>query len=316
MIPVIDMRNYETDKQAFAQLVGQSLHEFGFFRLVNHTIPQQVIDSAKQTASAFWALPEAVKDKYNTAPYDQTKTVGYIRNGELALSADKVDIKEEWGIRSNFPDNPVKPIDLLDLPDVPGFGKNALALFDSFQTLAVQLMRSIAIYSGEPENIFDGWTKNSDSYMRFLHYPQGGNAAGHLDFNILTLLDVDEPGLFVRDRAGKVHEVTTGPGELIVNGGMQLGMLTNDHLRPSGHWVVADRPRNSIPFFYHTDLDYVLKPIGKYAAQRSDKDPSYFPSRDENGDFAITARDFKALRIGEIYDRAKKILPAKEQESA
>lgn len=305
MVPLIDMREQNGNKTAFANQLGQSLHEFGFVRLINHGVPEKAILDADEAGRRFWALPAEVKDVYSREPYKVGTRVGYARNAETALSADKVDIKEEWGINAH----PEPPYDakamLAAVTQVPDLGGKVLKLFDSFEKLSVRLMRSIALYSGEDERALDPWFENSASYMRLLHYPGGGNAAGHLDFNMLTLLHVSEPGLWVRDRKGGEHEITTGKGELVLNGGMQLGLITNDHLRPSWHWVEAAQPRTSIPFFLHPRRDVVLHPLIRYVGQPPAKAPPYFPEADEKGWVTISTGEFNDLRLKEIYERQR-----------
>lgn len=339
MIPLLDMRDQRKDPQAFAKTLGDSLHTFGFVRLVGHGVPEYVINEAAAVGKKFWALPDPVKDRYSEPPYQAGANVGYARNKETALSSNIPDIKEEWGIRSRAAGQPTlaelmalpeaklvvpegmtaseaithlaikqrrdRAAEMLNLPEVPQFGDKTIRLFDAFEQLSVRVMRSIALYAGEKEDRFDSWAVNSESYMRLLHYPQAGNAAGHLDFNMLSFLDVDEPGLWVRDRKGNDHKVISEKGELILNGGMQLGLITNDYLRPSWHWVEAEKPRNSIPFFFHPHLDVTLEPLSKFAASVPRQYPSYFPPRDDKGHFAISVRDFNNQRLYEIYERNK-----------
>jgi len=303
-IPVLDMRDQRTDKQGFAQQLGETLHTFGFVRLTGHGVTAKAIHEADEAGRKFWALPQAVKDRYSQEPYKVGIRVGYGHNAETALSSTKVDIKEEWGINA-CPEPPYNAREMLNgVLEVPHFGDKILRLYDQFEKCAARVMRSIAIYGELGERTFDPWLKDSASYMRLLNYPQKGNAAGHLDFNMLTLLHVSEPGLIVRDRKGRQHHVTTEPGELILNGGMQLGLITNDHLRPSWHEVKADIPRTSIPFFLHPRRDVVLTPVGKFAQLNPGKVPPYFPPRDEKGRFAIETGEFNAQRLKEIYQRA------------
>ncbi len=303
MIPVLDMRDQAKDKAGFAQALGSTLHEFGFVRLVGHGVLEKAIHEADEAGRRFWALPQDVKDRYSRDPYRVGSRVGYGHNAETALSAQKVDIKEEWGINAH-PEPPYNARQMLDgVVEVPDLGAKTLRLFEQFEALSKRVMRSVSLYSGLGERALDPWFKDSASYMRLLNYPEQGNAAGHLDFNMITLLHVSEPGLKVRDRKGKEHAVITEPGELILNGGMQLGVITNDHLRPSWHLVEAARPRTSIPFFLHPRRDVVLKPMGRFADLNPAKVPPYFPPRDERGHFAIETGAFNDQRLKEIYQR-------------
>lgn len=313
-IPLVDMRDKAKDPVAFAKAFGAALKDFGFVRLIGHGISDAVINEADEAGRSFWALPTAVKDKYASGLYgpDTGNGVCYVRNGEYALSSTKVDIKEELGI-NGASKAPHSAIEMLNaITEVPDLGVKTMRLYEKYEEIAKSLMGSIAVYSGESEQYFDDWFKERTAYMRQLNYPEKGNAEGHLDFSMLTLLHVSDDGLKVRSRKGQEFAIGPAKGELIINGGMQLDLITNLDIRSSWHWVEADRPRTSLPFFLHPMEHIVLQPLPKFRANPPANVPSYFPQRDENGHYAITTGEFNAMRRKEIYDKQQNKAKARQ----
>lgn len=302
MIPLFDLREYDADKRGFAQKLGDAFSVFGFVRIVGHGIPEDLLKKADTVNAAFWDLPNDVKDRYSQPPY-QLGYVAYGRDAEKALSSTAPDRKENWDVRSRWVGTQYAETTapLLAVPEVPEFGQTHLTLFGAFEALTRRVMQPLSLYMGQPENWFDDKFDRNDSMMRSIHYPQGGNAAGHLDLNMLTWLRAEKPGLFISDKFKRVHEVTAAPGELLLNGGMQLGLLTNNNLEPMGHWVKANYPRDTVVFFVHPNPDVVLAPLPKFAGQPPAKDPSYFPQRDAKGQYGIRVHDFNMQQIGKIY---------------
>lgn len=63
-IPVIDMANWENDPN-IAESVCEAAETFGFFQLVNHGVPLEVLDGVKDATHRFFGVPAAVKRKYS-----------------------------------------------------------------------------------------------------------------------------------------------------------------------------------------------------------------------------------------------------------
>lgn len=302
MIPRFDLRDYDKDKAGFSQKLGEAFHQFGFVRVVGHGISENILKNADNAASRFWALPQRVKDQA-TVP-DLKGLIGYSRNSEKALGAKTVDLKEEWSVRARMPGDDAQMTQVgkfLTVPALPHFKGDVTSLFTAFEELTRRAMRPLSLYMGEDEHWFDDKFNRSHSMMRLIHYPQGRNAAGHLDLNFLTWLRAEKPGLFVRARDGKEYKVTAEPGELLLNGGMQLGLLTNNDLKPSWHKVKAAEPRDTIVFFVHPNPDFVLTPLAKFADNPPKKAPSYFPPADKDGVRKITVENFVRQEVAKVF---------------
>jgi len=66
-IPTLDIRRFETDRDAFVAELGAAYREWGFCGIRGHEIAQAHIDAAYAAFQAFFALPTEVKMQYHLA---------------------------------------------------------------------------------------------------------------------------------------------------------------------------------------------------------------------------------------------------------
>ena len=64
-IPTLDIRRFDSDREAFVAELGAAYREWGFAGINGHGIPQSSIDAAYEAFKAFFALPEETKMKYH-----------------------------------------------------------------------------------------------------------------------------------------------------------------------------------------------------------------------------------------------------------
>ncbi|XP_022892556.1 feruloyl CoA ortho-hydroxylase 1-like [Olea europaea var. sylvestris] len=62
-IPVIDMSN--SNEQIVADMICNAAEKWGFFQIVNHGIPMQVLENVKNATHKFYGLPAEEKKKYS-----------------------------------------------------------------------------------------------------------------------------------------------------------------------------------------------------------------------------------------------------------
>lgn len=303
-IPLFDFHDFSKDKHGFAKAFGEAFRQFGFVRLINHGIPQEVLDKADQASRDFYALPLDVKKKYEAGEWKGL--VGYSKDSEIARGETEVDKKEEFSIRARLAEDHsfADQLDsILKIEELNSYYPAMMTLFKNFEEATLDVMRPLSLYMGLDEHWFDDKFDHSHSMMRPIYYPNGGTAANHLDLNFLTWLRAEKPGLFVTDRDGIEHEVVANEGELLLNGGMQLGLLTNEDLKPSWHRVEAPDPRYTIVFFVHPNPDFMLKPLGRFEniVLNDTQKPDYFPPANENGRHEISVGNFVQQEIEKIF---------------
>ena len=280
-IPVVDLNAFRhgdaAEQAAFVQRLGDALVELGFVAVENHGVDPEVIATAYAAAEDFFALPEAVKTTYERRECGRQR--GYCPIGkERALGGAVADIKEFWHAGPELADDdPLR----MRMPgniwpgEVSHFQPAAMSLWSALQRCGALLLRAIGRFLRVDENAFAEMVEGGNTVVRMIRYPapspgatpdEGVWAAAHEDINLITLLvGATEPGLQILTRDGAWLNVEPIPGQLIIDSGDMLQLMTNGRIPSTTHRVLAppdaDGPRLSMPFFIHPHPDFVLEPI-------------------------------------------------------
>ncbi len=259
-----------------AEQFTRSLHETGFGVLVNHPIPQDLVESIYRDWLAFFGTDE----KHDFA-FSADKQDGYFSPeiSETAKGHTQKDIKEYFHI---YPWGRI-PAQLKD---------DAMRYYDTANTLAQELLAWVEQYT--PADIAANYSEplsqmiqgSQKTLLRVLRYPPlTGNepagslrAAAHGDINLLTILPAaNEPGLQVQDMNGNWIDVPCDFGMLIINIGDMLSEASGGYYPSTQHRVVnptgegASKSRVSLPLFLHPRDEVVLSArytAGAYLAER------------------------------------------------
>ncbi len=273
VIPLVDLAQFregtDAGRRAFVRELGDAFHRIGFVGVVNHGIPKALIDDFYRAAQAFFALPEAVKRKYEISGLAGQR--GYTAFGrEHARHSKVADLKEFFQIGQELPagdplrERPEYP-DNVFVEEAPGFTELGIRLYRSFEGAGGELLRAIALHLDIGEHYFTSWIEKGNSILRAIHYPpireepaSAIRAEQHEDINLITLLvGASAGGLQVLNKEGQWLEVVPEEDEIVINVGDMLQRLTNNYLRSTTHRVVNPPreewhlPRLSIPFFLH-----------------------------------------------------------------
>ncbi len=305
-VPTLDIRRFDSDRDAFVAELGAAYRQFGFCGISHHGISAELIDAAYADFKRFFALPADVKMKYHMPGTGGAR--GYTPfKVETAKDSEYPDLKEFWHIgRELPPDSSYREQMAPNVwPDeVPGFKENGLALYNALDRLGSRVLEALALHIKLPQDFFADKTHHGNSILRPIHYPpieQGDvpnvRAGAHEDINFITLLvGASQAGLEVLTRDGEWLPVTTHGDAIVVNIGDMLQRLSN-HVYPSTtHRVVnppgtdASKARYSVPYFLHPNPDVVLDPLPECI---SDDNPSRY-------DTSITAHEYLQQRLREI----------------
>ncbi|WP_440222021.1 isopenicillin N synthase family dioxygenase [Dokdonella sp. MW10] len=305
-VPTLDIRRYDSDREAFVAEIGAAYREFGFCCISGHGIAREAIDGAYDAFQRFFALPPEVKIRYHVPGSGGAR--GYTPFGiETAKDSRHPDLKEFWHVGREIPRDSrfadVMPPNLW--PDeVPGFREYGYGLYEALDDLGTRVLRALALHIGLAENFFEDKTNVGNSILRPIHYPPitatdipNVRAGAHEDINFITLLvGASAEGLEVLTREGSWLPITTEGDAIVVNIGDMLQRLTN-HVYPSTtHRVVnpqndnARKPRYSVPFFLHPNPDVVLDVLP--SCVDADNPKRY--------DTSITAHEYLMQRLREI----------------
>lgn len=305
-IPTLDIRRFDTDREAFVAELGAAYREWGFAGINGHGIPQSSIDAAYEAFKAFFALPEETKMKYHVPGSGGAR--GYTPFGvETAKGSKHFDLKEFWHIGrevpDDFPHRDVMPPNLWP-EEVPGFREHGYGLYQALDALGSRVLSALALHIGLPGDWFADKTDYGNSILRPIHYPPitadnipNVRAGAHGDINLITLLvGASAAGLEVQSHDGEWVPFTSAADTIVVNIGDMLQRLTN-HVYPSTiHRVVnppgdeARKPRYSVPFFLHPNPDFLIEVLPSCITPEN---PNRYPE-------PITAQGFLEERLKEI----------------
>jgi len=304
-VPTLDIRRYDTDRDAFVAEVGAAYRQFGFCCISGHGIPRELVDGAYQAFERFFALPTETKMKYHVPGSGGAR--GYTPfKVETAKDSRYPDLKEFWHIGREIPRDSkfadVMPPNLWP-EEVPQFKPCGYGLYEALDQLGSRVLRALALHIGLPEHYFDDKTEQGNSILRPIHYPPitdenipNVRAGAHEDINFITLLvGASAEGLEVLSE-GEWLPITTEGDAIVVNIGDMLQRLTN-HVYPStSHRVVnpqnenARKPRYSVPFFLHPNPDVVLDPLPECVT----------PDNPSRYDTSLTSHEYLMQRLREI----------------
>ena len=172
-IPTLDIRRYETDRDAFVAELGAAYREWGFAGIRGHGIDQKLIDGAYEAFRQFFALPADVKMQYHVKGSGGAR--GYTPFGvETAKDSKYPDLKEFWHIGREIPrDSKYADVMAPNLwpSEVPTFHEFGYGLFNALDALGSRGLRALALHIERPEAYVDDKTQVGNSILRPIHYP-------------------------------------------------------------------------------------------------------------------------------------------------
>lgn len=295
-IPVLDVgaiHGSEAEAQrdlarAFAGAYGTT----GFGYIVNHGIPQALIDGVFAASARFHALPLAEK----MAVELDNRHRGFIPINTSTDVNSKLDTVTRPNQSESFMIMREAGPDDVDVrrgaylagpnqwPALDGFRDAVMAYNDALTDLGRKLIDIAALSIGtDPAALRPAFVRPT-TWLRLLYYPPtdpGGNAdlygsAPHTDFGCLTILAQDDVGgLQVMTPGGDWVDAPRIPGSFVVNVGDMLHRWSNGRLRSTPHRVInrTGRPRYSCPFFFDPNVATDIAPL---ACCVSEQTPSRF----------------------------------------
>jgi isopenicillin N synthase-like dioxygenase len=279
-VPTLDFQEYAgSGRAAFVRALGEGLERFGFVSVTGHGIPAALLDRAYRVAESVFRLPERQKlacehpasgRQRGYTPYGQEKAKGFTA----------ADLKEFWQVGRELPEaHPLRAggqmAPNLFPAALPEAREVFLALYEALERFAQGLLEAVGEHLGLPRDFFRELTRDGDSILRIIHYPDlpGGapqgavRAAPHEDINLMTVLPAStRPGLELLTRDGRWLAVQPPAGAMICDTGDMMAHLTAGRLPATTHRVVnpgqSDGARYSMPFFLHPRADAMLRPLG------------------------------------------------------
>ncbi|MGH8050627.1 MAG: isopenicillin N synthase family dioxygenase [Methylococcales bacterium] len=305
-IPSLDIRRFDTDKDAFVAELGAAYREWGFCGISGHGLSADELAKSYGVFKQFFALSNDEKLKYHLKGTGGAR--GYTPFGiETAKDSKYPDLKEFFHIGRELPPGS-RYADVMAPnvwpEEVVNFKEYGYGLYQALDELGTRVLQALALHINLPQHFFADKTNNGNSILRPIHYPPitapdipNVRAGAHEDINFITLLvGASAAGLEVLSHKGEWVPFTAEADTIVVNIGDMLQRLTN-HVYPSTtHRVVnppgeaARNPRYSVPFFLHPNPDFLIETLPSCI---SAENPNRYPT-------PITSHEYLMERLREI----------------
>ncbi|KAH7841976.1 hypothetical protein Vadar_000081 [Vaccinium darrowii] len=248
-IPIVDISAIE-GSDGRAKVVNEvriASEEWGFFQVVNHGIPLNVLDEMIDGVRRFHEQDSDLKKSL----YDLKKRLRFESNYDLYKSkfANWRDTLTIYMLHSD----PVDP------DEIPLVCRSTIIKYTEHVTnLGNTLFELLSEALGLKHNHLNALECGRDRTLLGHYYPACPEpeltlgAGTHLDPTFLTVLLQDQLGGLQVLHKNQWVEVQPISGGLVVNIGVLLQMISNDKFKSVDHRVVANlaRPRISVPFFF------------------------------------------------------------------
>jgi isopenicillin N synthase-like dioxygenase len=278
-IPVIDIAGLlHGGAEARAEIagkIGAACRNIGFFYIINHDVPAELVERVYAQARRFFDQTDAAKAEIAIEKSGVHR--GYFKIGGENLDPAKQkavgDLKE--GIKIGRDLSASHPLVQAGTPlhgpnqwpqSLPGWRETMREYYDVMEALGRKLMQAFALALGLEENYFDHWLNSPMTTLGLLHYPpQKGRitedqigAGAHSDYGVLTMLAQDAAGgLQVHNASGEWIDAPPVAGSFVVNIGDMMERWTNGVFTSTLHRVVnvSGLERHSLPYFFDPDFD-------------------------------------------------------------
>ncbi|KAJ4842949.1 hypothetical protein Tsubulata_030034 [Turnera subulata] len=276
VFPIIDISPFtaggnEDAKKKVIRTIGDACAKHGIFQVINHGVPDEVIDRQLEYMRTFSAYPDEEKSKW------KPKTDDLFYSGYVDMSKISQFKKEEFTINhpdcgyNVYPDNP------------PGFREDMLETFSYLSRTAVIIEGILNDYLGLPPGYLKQYNnERKQDNMSSFHYlaPKDPDeeiigVISHRDSTILTILIQDGTGGLEVYEDGKWIPVTPTEGALTVNIGdpMQAKkVLSNGKLKSVEHRVVRPVGKDRYSGFGHlVTIDKWMEPLPQLTINEAPK---------------------------------------------
>lgn len=273
-IPIIDLTGIHDDpilRDNVVEKVRYACEKWGFFQVINHGIPNHVLDEMIKGTCEFHQQDAKVREEYYTR--DATRKVAYLSNYTLYEdpSADWRDTLA-FSLAPHPPKAEEFPAVCRDI--VIEYSKKIMVLAYALFELLSEALGLNRLYLKE--------TGCDEGILLLCHYypacPEPELTMGnskHSDGNFMTILLQDQMGGLQVLHDSQWIDVSPMHGALVVNIGDLLQLLTNDKFISVEHRVLAkhEGPRISVASFFRTGMTKVFGPIKELLSE--DHPPAY-----------------------------------------
>lgn len=301
-IPVIDLSlamGTDIDRAKVAQQILKALDDYRAFQVVNHGVPEELMEDAVEVYKEFFNMPVEEKEKYLSDGIADAKKA-WLYSGGGNPNERQFMWKDSLGHLSYplektihfWPEKPARYREVI--------GKYAVRT----KEVSRKIFELICEGLGMEKGYFDGELTEEQVLVANL-YPKcpdpslTAGAVEHYDPNVLTLIQQNVLGLQIL-KDGKWISVEPLPNAYFVLTSMQLQIITNDRLKSARHRVVtnAENDRLSISAFINSTIETNIEPAKsvlsdgnppKYKARKHAEYLQFFRAKIAEGFSAVAA---------------------------
>uniref|UniRef100_A0A5B6YZJ4 Fe2OG dioxygenase domain-containing protein n=1 Tax=Davidia involucrata TaxID=16924 RepID=A0A5B6YZJ4_DAVIN len=252
-IPIIDLEGIDKDAALRSEIinkVGDASEKWGFFQVVNHGIPQSIMDEMIDGVRRFHEEDTEVKKQFHSR--DFKKKFIYMSNFDL-YTAPAAHWRDTLAcVMAPHPPDP---------QELPAVCRDIIIDYSNYVTkLGLTLFELLSEALGlNPNHLKDMYC--AEGLLLLGHYypacPEPELTLGttsHSDNGFLTVLLQDQMGGLQVQHENQWLDVPPFPGALVVNIADLLQLITNDKFKSVNHRVLAKKtgPRISVANFFRT----------------------------------------------------------------
>ncbi|KAI3908073.1 hypothetical protein MKW98_003718 [Papaver atlanticum] len=273
-VPMIDLEDMENRRKEIVNEIRLASASWGFFQLLNHGIPETVMDGMILGVARFHEQDTEVKKQFYTREF--TRKVQYTTNFDWYQTKTA-----KW--KDSFMCSMLSP-DLIDPEELPAICRDIMLEYTEHvrilgNTLIELLSEALGI--GKDHLIRMGCTNLSVLGNYYPACPQPKLTMGsykHTDSSFFTLLIQDNIGGLQVLYQNHWVDVKPKHGAIVVNIGDLLQLISNGKFKSAEHRVLANQvgPRVSVASFFSTSS--VMKSAKVYNKDLiSDEDETDLP---------------------------------------